>query len=162
MSSDVQLKTIARTFSCVDKVKLVKYHTKAKTNVCAEDHVNLCSSVFNYITKLFRQLPFVDLIKMRKVSQILTSNHRQTGVNVLDLLNRLSTSSVKCWTVNFGIHSSKGPVIITHQLKSLYNSPLKNSYSHRIHTCFTMIASNGSYNFPTSSYFHVSFFCVRS
>ena len=31
----------------------------------------------------------------------ITSNHRKRGVNVLDLLNRFSTSSVKCWTVNF-------------------------------------------------------------
>ena len=31
----------------------------------------------------------------------ITSNHRKTGVNVLDLLNKFSTSSVKCWTVNF-------------------------------------------------------------
>ena len=29
-----------------------------------------------------------------------------------------------------------------YQLKSLYNSPFKNSYSHPIHTCFAMIASN--------------------
>ena len=29
-----------------------------------------------------------------------------------------------------------------HQLKSIYNSPFKDSYSHPIHTCFPMIASN--------------------
>ena len=29
-----------------------------------------------------------------------------------------------------------------HQLKSIYNSPFKDSYSHPIHTCFAMIASN--------------------
>ena len=29
-----------------------------------------------------------------------------------------------------------------HQLKSLYNSPFKDSYSHHIHTRFVMIASN--------------------
>ena len=29
-----------------------------------------------------------------------------------------------------------------HQLKSSYNSPLKDSYLHPIHTCFAMIASN--------------------
>ena len=73
---------------------------------------------------------------------IITSNHWQSGVNVLGLLNRFSTWSVKCWTVNFCIHASKCPVIIVHQLKSLYNSPLKNSYSHPIHTCFPKIASN--------------------
>ena len=72
----------------------------------------------------------------------ITSNHRQTGVNVLGLLNRFSTSSVKCLTVNFCIDASKGSVIIIHQLKSLYNSSFKNSHSHPIHTCFPMIASN--------------------
>ena len=45
-------------------------------------------------------------------------------------------------TANFCIHSSKGPDIIMHQLKSSYNSPLKDSYLHPIHTCFAMIASN--------------------
>ena len=30
------------------------------------------------------------------------------------------------------------------QLKSIYNSPLKDSHSHLIHTCFPMIASNVS------------------
>ena len=59
-----------------------------------------------------------------------------------DYLNRLSTSSVKCWTVNYCIHTSKGPVIIMYQLKSLYNSPFKDSDLHLIHTCFAMIASN--------------------
>ena len=29
-----------------------------------------------------------------------------------------------------------------HQLKSIYNSPFKDSHSHPIHTCFPMIASN--------------------
>ena len=74
--------------------------------------------------------------------KFITSNHRQTGVNVLDLLNRFSTSSVKCWTVNFCNHASKDPVIIMHQLKSSYNSPFKDSHSHPIHTCFPMIANN--------------------
>ena len=41
-----------------------------------------------------------------------TSNHRQTGVNVLCLLNRFSISSLKCWTVNFCTHASEGPDII--------------------------------------------------
>ena len=36
--------------------------------------------------------------------------------------------------------ASKGPF---HQLKSSYNSPFKDSYSHLIHACFAMIASNG-------------------
>ena len=30
------------------------------------------------------------------------------------------------------------------QLKSIYNSPFKDLYSHPIHTCFPIIASNGS------------------
>ena len=38
--------------------------------------------------------------------------------------------------------ASKGPVIIINQLKSIYNSPLKDSYSHPIRTCFPIIASN--------------------
>ena len=37
-----------------------------------------------------------------------------------------------------------GPDIIMHQLKSNYNSPFKDSYSHPIYTCFAMIASNGT------------------
>ena len=63
-------------------------------------------------------------------------------VYVLGLFNRFSTSSVKCWTVNFCIHASKCPVIIMYQLKSLYNSPFKDTYSHPIHTRFAIIASN--------------------
>ena len=43
---------------------------------------------------------------------------------------------------NFCIHASKGPVIIMSQLKSIYNSPFKDSHSHPIQTCFPMIASN--------------------
>ena len=41
------------------------------------------------------------------------------------------------------MHANKGPVIITNQLKSIYNSQFKDSHSHPIHTCFPMIASNG-------------------
>ena len=54
----------------------------------------------------------------------------------------------------FCIHASKGPVIIMKQLKSIYNSPLKDPHSYPIHTCFPMIAINvkgkwwGSF-FPT-------------
>ena len=42
---------------------------------------------------------------------------------------------------NFSDLASEGPDIIMHQLKSSY-SPFKDSYSHPIHTCFAMIASN--------------------
>ena len=52
--------------------------------------------------------------------------------------------SVKCWTASFCIHASKGQIIIMHQLKSIYNSPLKNSLSHPIHTCLATIASNAA------------------
>ena len=52
------------------------------------------------------------------------------------------TSSVKCWTANVCIHAGKGPVIIMNQIKSFYNSLLKDSHSHPIHTCFPIIASN--------------------
>ena len=38
--------------------------------------------------------------------------------------------------------ASKGPVIIMSQLKSIYNSPFKDSHSHPIHTCFPIIANN--------------------
>ena len=31
-----------------------------------------------------------------------------------------------------------------HQLKSIYNSPFKNSHSHPIQTCFPTITSNGA------------------
>ena len=39
----------------------------------------------------------------------------------------------------FYIHASKGPVITTNQLKSIYNSPFKESHSHPI---FPKIANN--------------------
>ena len=63
-------------------------------------------------------------------------------VNVVALVNRFLTSSVKCWTANFCIHTNKGPVIMMNKLKSIYNSPFKDSHSHPIQTCFPMIASN--------------------
>ena len=40
--------------------------------------------------------------------------------------------------------ASEGPDIIMHQLKSIYNSPCKDSHSLCIHTCFAMIDSNVS------------------
>ena len=42
----------------------------------------------------------------------------------------------------FCIHANKGPVIIMNQFKSIYGSPIKDSHSHLIHTCFPIIASN--------------------
>ena len=42
----------------------------------------------------------------------------------------------------FYIHATKGPIIMMNQLKSIYNSPFKSSYSHPIHICFVTIASN--------------------
>ena len=54
--------------------------------------------------------------------QRITSNRRQIGVNIVGLLNRFKTSSVKCWTTNFSIHGSDCPVFIMNQLKSVYNS----------------------------------------
>ena len=51
--------------------------------------------------------------------------------------------------------ASEGPVIIMHQLKSIYkqnkysiqfNSPFKDSSSHPIHTYLSMIASNVFYS----------------
>ena len=43
---------------------------------------------------------------------------------------------------NYHIHASKGPVIIMNQLKSIYNSPFKDSHSYPTHTSsFPIIAS---------------------
>ena len=39
-------------------------------------------------------------------------------------------------------NASKGPVIIMSQLKSIYNSPFKDSHAHPIHPRFSIIASN--------------------
>ena len=49
---------------------------------------------------------------------------------------------MNCWTTNFCINASEGPFIIIHQLKFVYNSPFKDSHSHPIHTCLSVIASN--------------------
>ena len=76
-----------------------------------------------------------------------TNNNRKTGVNVVPLVNRFWTSSVKCYTVNFCSHVSKGPVIIMNQIKSIYNKACKDSHSHPIHNCFLIIASNVSGKF---------------
>ena len=75
--------------------------------------------------------------------EYIASNNRKTGVNVVALVNRFLTSSVKCWTVIFCIYANKNPVIVMNQLKSIYNSPFKDSHSRPIRTCFPMIASNG-------------------
>ena len=69
---------------------------------------------------------------------LITSNHRQIGVNIVGLLNRFETSSVKCWTTNFSIHASECPVFIMNQLKSVYNIPFLDSYSHTMHTCLSI------------------------
>ena len=73
---------------------------------------------------------------------VITSINRKIGVNVVNLIKRLSTSSAKCWTAIFCTHIRRGPVNIMHQLTFIYNSSFKNSHSHPIHTCFPMIASN--------------------
>ena len=72
------------------------------------------------------------------VEVIITSNNRKC----CSLINRFENSSVKCWTANSCIHASRGPVIIINQLKSVYNSPFKDSYSNSFHNCFPIIASN--------------------
>ena len=69
-------------------------------------------------------------------------------MNVLALVNRFKTSSVKCWTANFCIHAGKGLVIIITQLKSIYNSLFKDSHSHPIHTCFPIIANTNLRDVP--------------
>ena len=55
---------------------------------------------------------------------------------------------MKCWTTNFFIHASECHVFIMNQLKSVYNIPFLDSYSHPIHTCLSMIASNVVFTFP--------------
>ena len=58
------------------------------------------------------------------------------------------------WAAIFCIHASEVPVIIMNQLKSVYNSPFKDSYSHPIHLYFPVIANNvisHNYNKPTAS-----------
>ena len=72
-------------------------------------------------------------------SSHITSNNRKTGVNVVALLNRLNLK-IKMSDCQFCDLASEGPDIIMYQLKSIYNSPCKDSYP--IHTCFPMIASN--------------------
>ena len=54
-------------------------------------------------------------------------SNRKTGVNV--------------GLPNFCYLVSEGPDIIMHQLKSIRNSPFKDSHSHPIHACFPMNAS---------------------
>ena len=51
------------------------------------------------------------------------------------------------WPTNFCDLPSEGPHIIMHQSKSIYISPLKDSRSHPIHTCFVMISSNALHFF---------------
>ena len=64
----------------------------------------------------------------------------------------------KLWTANFCDLVREVPDITMHQLKSIYNSPFKDSYSHPIHTCFPMIASNVVGSSPT--YQHYLLFLV--
>ena len=59
------------------------------------------------------QFFFIFLQFSRKFGSI-TSNHRQTGVNFVVLVNRSQTSRVKCWTANFCDIASEGPDIIMH------------------------------------------------
>ena len=42
----------------------------------------------------------------------------------------------------FRIYARKGPVTIVNWLKSVYNSPFKDSHSRSIHTYFPITASN--------------------
>ena len=44
----------------------------------------------------------------------ITSNNRKIGVNVVALVNRFSTSSVKSWIAIFCIYARRGPVNIMH------------------------------------------------
>ena len=41
---------------------------------------------------------------------VAAGNNRKTGLNVVALVNRFQTSSVKSWNANVCIHASKGPV----------------------------------------------------
>ena len=75
----------------------------------------------------------------------MTSDNRETGVNIVVLVNRFLTSSVKCWTANFCTHAFKGPVTNMNQLKSIFNRSFNDSHSHPIHTCFQIVAINYSH-----------------
>ena len=116
-----------RVFKLSDSLNSMKvlFHL-GKTPILMPTNWNACNDVMEFH-------------KMSLYTVYITTNHRQTGVNVLGLLNRFSTSSLKCWTLIFFVSM---PVKVKHQLKSLYNSRFKHSHSHPIHTCFPMIASN--------------------
>ena len=81
-----------------------------------------------------------NIIIQYRYERAITSNHRQIGVNIVALLNRFYTSSVKFSTTNFSIHASECPVFIMNQLKSVYSIPFLDSYPHLIHICLSMIA----------------------
>ena len=74
------------------------------------------------------------VFRFRMVFDITGNNWKNSG--------QIETSRVKRWTANFCDLASEGPVIIMHQLKSIYNSPFKDSRSHPFHTCFAMISSH--------------------
>ena len=45
------------------------------------------------------------------------------------------------------LHNAKeGLVILINQLKSIHNSPFRDSHSYPNHTCFSMFARNGEHN----------------
>ena len=78
-------------------------------------------------------------------------------MKVVALVNRFSTSRVKCWTAKFCDLANVGPYIIMHQLKPIYNCPFKDSNSHPIHTIFVMFASNVSHQHLTGlKYFTIA------
>ena len=64
-------------------------------------------------------------------------------MNVVASVNRFKPQELNVGLSLFVIWLiTNGPDIIMHQLKSIYNSPFKESHSHPVHTCFAMIASN--------------------
>ena len=73
---------------------------------------------------------------------LIAGNNQKTCVNIAALANGFKTLSVKCWADNFSDLASEGPDTIMHQLKSISNSPFKDSHSHPVHTCVPVIARN--------------------
>ena len=74
------------------------------------------------------QLVVIQKIIRMQNAPIITGNNRKIDVDVVALVNRFYTSSVKCWTANFCIYAIKNPVIIVNQLKYINNSSFKDSY----------------------------------
>ena len=63
-------------------------------------------------------------------------------MNVVALVKKILNLKCKMLNCEFCICASKGPVIIMNQLKSIYNSPVKDLHSHPVHTYFPITVSD--------------------